>query len=52
MNITILPYVYFCIKDPDFFRSSNHPDLQDIGSPTTKKCFKAYWLAEVWEKEK
>ena len=31
-----------CKNDPDVYKSENHPDLQELGSPTTKKCMSAY----------
>ena len=35
-------YRYVCKNDPNFYKSANHPDLQEIGSPVTKKCMSAY----------
>ena len=35
-------YKYVCKNDPDVYKSANHPDLQELGSPTTKKCMSAY----------
>ena len=31
-----------CKNDPNVYKSANHPDLQEIGSPVTKKCMSAY----------
>ena len=31
-----------CKNDPDVYKSANHPDLQELGCPTTKKCMSAY----------
>ena len=35
-------YKYITKTDPHVIHSQNHPDLQEIGSPKTKKCIKAY----------
>lgn len=35
-------YKYVCKTDKNVFESSNHPDLQTIGSPKTKQCMKSY----------
>ena len=35
-------YKYVCKKDCNVIYSQNHPDLQELGSPKTKKCIKAY----------
>ena len=35
-------YRYVCKSDENVYHSDNHPDLNDIGSPQTKKCMKAY----------
>ena len=35
-------YKYVYKNDPDVYKSANHPDLQELGSPTTKKCMSAY----------
>ena len=35
-------YKYVCKNDPDVYKSVNHPDLQELGSSTTKKCMSAY----------
>ena len=29
-------------NDPHVYKSADHPDLQEIGSPVTKKCMSAY----------
>ena len=33
---------YVCKNDPRVYKSADHPDLQEIGSPVTKKCMSAY----------
>lgn len=35
-------YKYVTKKDREIFKSANHPDLDNIGSPVTKKCMTAY----------
>ena len=35
-------YRYVCKNDPNVYKSANHPDLPEIGSPVTKKCMSAY----------
>lgn len=35
-------YKYVTKSDAHVIHSQNHPDLQEIGSPKTKKCIKAY----------
>ncbi len=35
-------YRYVCKNDPHAYKSADHPDLQEIGSPVTKKCMSAY----------
>ena len=35
-------YKYLCKSDKMLYHSTRHPNLQDIGSPKTKKCIKAY----------
>jgi hypothetical protein len=35
-------FTYVCKTDRHVFISTNHPDLQDVGSPVTKKCMSAY----------
>ena len=35
-------YKYVCKNDPDVYKSANHPDLQELRSPPTKKCMSAY----------
>ena len=35
-------YRYVSKKDPNVFHSPNHPDLQEVGSPKTKKCIAAF----------
>lgn len=35
-------YRYVCKSDPHVFHSPNHPNLQEVGSPVTKKCISAY----------
>ena len=34
-------YKYVYKKDCNVIHSQNHPDLQEVGSPKTKKCIKA-----------
>ena len=35
-------YKYVCKKDCNIIHSQNHPDLQEVSSPKTKTCIKAY----------
>ena len=35
-------YKYVCKTDKNVHQSANHPDLQELGSPPTKKCMSAY----------
>lgn len=35
-------YRYVCKSDKDVFLSQGHPNLDDIGSPKTKRCVKVY----------
>ena len=35
-------YKYICKTDVDVFKSFNHPNLDNIGSPKTKTCIKSY----------
>jgi len=38
-------YKYVCKSDDNVLLSPNHPDLQEVGSPATKKCMLAYKAA-------
>ena len=35
-------YRYACKNDSHVYKSADHPDLQEIGSPVKKKCMSAY----------
>lgn len=35
-------YKYVCKKDTEVYKSANHPDLQEVGSPVTKTCMAVY----------
>ena len=35
-------YRYICKADTNVYHSNRHPNLQDVRSPKTKKCIKAY----------
>ena len=37
-------YEYVCKSDPQVFHSLNHSNLNEIGSPKTKLCMKAYHI--------
>ena len=42
MDTTQLNYKYICKHDDNVHHNPNHPNLDEIGSPQTKNCHKAY----------
>ena len=42
MDTILSVYKYICQHDDNVYHSLNHPNLDEIGSPQTKNCHKAY----------
>eukprot|EP00795_Rhopilema_esculentum_P010104 gene10104-18760_t len=45
-------YKYICKSDDDIFKSQDHRDLSEVGSPRTKKCIKAFRASKLEERKR